>query len=135
MSPLLHPHTRHTSSLQLHPHTHHIINPGFVDGPRRSDCTAGQMDEEAGWWATSGKIGLPPLARVMGVGRQQQDWAYQHYNSSRILVRRHTFTQRVVDSWIPDNVVKAPSIQTHTQGAPSMVCPTWYTLTIHIQRP
>ena len=32
---------------------------------------AGQMDGEAGWWTTSGNIGLPPLARVMGVGRQQ----------------------------------------------------------------
>ena len=28
------------------------------------------MDGEAGWWTTSGNIGLPPLARVMGVGRQ-----------------------------------------------------------------
>ena len=28
------------------------------------------MDREAGWWTTSGNIGLPPLARVMGVGRQ-----------------------------------------------------------------
>ena len=64
---------RHTSSLQLHPHTHHIVAPGFVDKPRRSDCTAGQMDGEAGWWTTSGNIGLPPLARVMGVGRQQQE--------------------------------------------------------------
>ena len=53
-------------------HTHHIVTPGFVDRPRRSDCTAGQMDGEAGWWTTSGNIGLPPLARVMGVGRQQQ---------------------------------------------------------------
>ena len=53
-------HTRHTSSLQLHPHTHHIVTPGFVDSPRRSDCTAGQMDGEAGWWTTSGNIGLPP---------------------------------------------------------------------------
>ena len=52
-------HTRHTSSLQLHPHTHHIVTPGFVDRPRRSDCTAGQMDGEAGWWTTSGNIGLP----------------------------------------------------------------------------
>ena len=43
-----------------------------VDRPRRSDCTAGQMDGEAGWWTTSGNIGLPPLARAMGVGRQQQ---------------------------------------------------------------
>ena len=31
------------------------------------------MDGEAGWWTTSGKIGLPPLARVMGVGRQQPE--------------------------------------------------------------
>ena len=30
------------------------------------------MDGEAGWWTTSGNIGLPPLATVMGVGRQQQ---------------------------------------------------------------
>ena len=30
------------------------------------------MDGEAGWWTTSGNIGLPPLARVMGVGRQQK---------------------------------------------------------------
>ena len=39
-----------------HPHTHHIVAPGFVDRPRRSDCTAGQMDGEAGWWTTSGNI-------------------------------------------------------------------------------
>ena len=34
------------------------------------------MDGEAGWWTTSGNIGLSPLARVMGMGRQQQqqDW-------------------------------------------------------------
>ena len=30
------------------------------------------MDGEADWWTTSRNIGLPPLARVMGVGRQQQ---------------------------------------------------------------
>ena len=29
------------------------------------------MDGEAGRWTTSGNIGLPPLARAMGVGRQQ----------------------------------------------------------------
>ena len=29
------------------------------------------MDGEAGWWTTSGNIGLPPLARAMGVGKQQ----------------------------------------------------------------
>ena len=32
------------------------------------------MDGEAGWWTTSGNIGLLPLARVMGVGRQQQQY-------------------------------------------------------------
>ena len=41
------------------------------------------MDGEAGWWTTSGNIGLPPLARVMGVGRQQQhddvSLGYDHY--------------------------------------------------------
>ena len=30
------------------------------------------MDGEADWWTTSGNIGLPPIASVMGVGRQQQ---------------------------------------------------------------
>ena len=34
------------------------------------------MDGEAGWWTTSGNIGLPPLARAMGVGRQQQQFAF-----------------------------------------------------------
>ena len=71
-APYIIPHSRHTSSLQLHPHTHHIVTPGFVDRPRRSDCTAGQMDGEAGWWTTSGNIGLPPLAKVTRAGRQQQ---------------------------------------------------------------
>ena len=32
------------------------------------------MDGEAGWWTTNGNIGLPPLERVMGVGRQQQPY-------------------------------------------------------------
>ena len=31
------------------------------------------MDGEAGWWTTSWNIGLPPLARAMGVGRQQHE--------------------------------------------------------------
>ena len=69
--PLCNTHT-HDTSLQLHPHMHHIVTPGFVDIPRRYDCTAGHMGREAGWWTTSGRIGLPPLARVIGVGRQQQ---------------------------------------------------------------
>ena len=50
--PLCNTHTQNSSSLQLHPHTHHIFTPGFVDIPRRGDCTAG-------WWTTSGKIGFP----------------------------------------------------------------------------
>ena len=45
--------------------THHLFNCTHI-------CTAGHMDGEAGWWTTSRNIGLPPLARVMGVGRQQQ---------------------------------------------------------------
>ena len=38
----------------------------------RTDCAAGKMDGEAGWWTTSGNIGLPPLAMVIGVSRQQE---------------------------------------------------------------
>ena len=40
------------------------------------------MDGEAGWWTTSGNIGLPPLARVMGVGRQQhaKNWTLVEEN-------------------------------------------------------
>ena len=79
--------TRHTSSLQLHPHTHHIVTPGIVDRARRSYCTAGQMDGEAGWWTTSGNIGLPPLTRVMGVGRQQQ----QQVTFKRFSMPHNTF--------------------------------------------
>ena len=69
-----------TKSTPKHIH-HHIVIPGFVDIPRRSDCTSGQMDGEAGWWTTSGNIGLPPLARVMGVGRQQQQEPSSLHNS------------------------------------------------------
>ena len=57
-----------TSSLQLNLHMHHIGTPGFVDRPRRSDCTAGQMDGEADWWTTSGNIGLPPTSKGHGSG-------------------------------------------------------------------
>ena len=37
------------------------------------------MDGEAGWWTTSGNIGLPPLARAMGVGRQQWINKFEDY--------------------------------------------------------
>ena len=50
----------------------------FVDIPRPSDCSAGQMDGEAGWWTTSGNIGLPLLARIMREGRQQQQKDFGH---------------------------------------------------------
>ena len=30
------------------------------------------MDGEAGWWTSSVKVGMPPLARVKGVGTQDQ---------------------------------------------------------------
>ena len=36
------------------------------------------MDGEAGWWTTSGKIRLPPLAMVMGVDRQQQKQLFKN---------------------------------------------------------
>ena len=44
--------TRNASSHQQHPHTHHIFTLGVVDRPRRSGCTDGQMDGEAGSWTT-----------------------------------------------------------------------------------
>ena len=44
------------------------------------------MDGEAGWWTTSGNTGLPPLARVMGVGRQQQQDMFLMVMSSAYVV-------------------------------------------------
>ena len=60
----------------IHTHdTHHLFNCTHIRTTLPPldlwTDTAGQMDGEAGWWTTSGNIGLPPLARVMGVGRQQ----------------------------------------------------------------
>ena len=84
---------------------HHIVTHGFVDRPHRSDCTAGQMDGEAGWWTTSRNIGLPPLARVMGVGSQQQhlmhmlssdctvDMIYLDFSKAFDKVDMHSITQ------------------------------------------
>ena len=50
---------------------HHAVTTGFIDTTRWCDGTAVQMDEESDWWTTSGKIGLFPIARVKGIGRQQ----------------------------------------------------------------
>ena len=58
----------HGSDRQQQPHCH----PWICGQTSRGDSTPGQMDGEACWWTTSGKIGLPPLARVMGMGNQQQ---------------------------------------------------------------
>ena len=71
MPPLQHTYTTHIISSTAPTYAPHC-HPWILDRPRQSDCTAGQMDREPGWWTTSGKIRLFPLARVMGVGRQQQ---------------------------------------------------------------
>ena len=42
------------------------------------------MDGEAGWWTTSGNIGLPPLARAMGVGRQQQQEKVREKSGTKV---------------------------------------------------
>ena len=44
------------------------------------------MDGEAGWWTTSGNIGLPPLARAMGVGRQQHHIMVEAYSSTGLVM-------------------------------------------------
>ena len=72
LCPLCNIHTNDTHHIFNCTHTRTTLSPMDL-WTDRSDCTAGQMDGEAGWWTTSGNIGLPPpLSRVMGVGRQQQ---------------------------------------------------------------
>ena len=71
LCPLFNTHTHDTHHLFNCTHIRTIFPPRFVDRLRRSECTGGLVDEEAGWWTTSRKIRLPPLARVMGVARQQ----------------------------------------------------------------
>ena len=46
---------------------HRVVTPGFVDPAGVTELLA----REAGWMTTSGKIGLPLLAMVKVVGRQQ----------------------------------------------------------------
>ena len=68
-------HTHNTHHLSNCTHIRTTLSPlDLWTDPRRSNYTAGQMDGEADWWTTSGNVGLPPLARVMGVGRQQQQY-------------------------------------------------------------
>ena len=58
-----------------------------MDRPRQGVGTNGQMDGEAGWWTTSGKIGLPSLARVMGVGRKHQDSRFDKTTRLKVALR------------------------------------------------
>ena len=89
------------------------VTPGFVDRPRRSDCTAGQMDGEAGWWTTNGNIGLPPLARVMGVCRQQQ-----HVNkSSSTDITTVSNTQYSRTSWTTQHAL----LSDHLASSPQLI--------------
>ena len=43
-----HIHHHYAPSVTLTHMTHHIVTHGFVDRPHWSDCTAGQLDGEAG---------------------------------------------------------------------------------------
>ena len=59
--------------------THHLFNCTHIRttlssldlGTVPAGLTA-LLGGEAGWWTTSGNIGLPPIARVMGVGKQHK---------------------------------------------------------------
>ena len=53
------------------------------------------MDGEAGWWTTSGNIELPPLARVMGVGRQQHNTPVEPSSLHNSKHTKHTHATRV----------------------------------------
>ena len=54
------------------------------------------MDGEAGWWTTSGNIGLPPLARAMGVGRQQQQQDTNHTSTTHFAALKRYFPDSLV---------------------------------------
>ena len=53
------------------------------------------MDGEAGWWTTIGNIGLPPLARVMGVGRQQQEDILGHFLFDKDNIKRGYYKSEI----------------------------------------
>ena len=59
-------HTTHTISSTAPTYT---VTPRFVDRLHWSDGAADQIERYAGWWTKIGMIGLPPQARVKGVGR------------------------------------------------------------------
>ena len=60
------------------------------------------MDGEAGWWTTSGKIGLPPLARVMGVGRQQQLVAGSEGDQKKLFSLIHSLLGSKKNTLLPE---------------------------------
>ena len=70
LCPLCHIHTYDTHHLFNCTHIRTTLSP--LDLWTDPAGVNALLDGEAGWWTTSGNIGLPPLARVMGVGRQQQ---------------------------------------------------------------
>ena len=65
------------------------------------------MDGEAGWWTTSENIVLPPLARVMGLGRQQQQLIYA-------LISIHLdYCNSVLYNLPKSNILRLQRIQNH----------------------
>ena len=51
-------HTTHINSSTAATYAPHC-HPSISGQTRRSECTAGQMDGEAGWWTTSGRLDYP----------------------------------------------------------------------------
>ena len=78
------------------------------------------MDGEAGWWITSGNIGLPSLARVMGVGRQQQ--VYNIEKMMKELPTRTEIQNIVVLNSRPTNQHTNKPHQSTPATTPDMVC-------------
>ena len=70
------------------------------------------MDGEAGWWTTSGNIGLPPLARVMGVGRQQQPILGYIKIALRDNKYKHNFEGPKTEAWGTPQIILAKSDKT-----------------------
>ena len=60
------------------------------------------MDGEDGWWTTSGNIGLPPLARVMGVCRQQHNQLIHNYRSISVLPFFSEIFEKIVYKYVID---------------------------------
>ena len=62
------------------------------------------MDGEAGWWTTSG---LPPLARVMGVGRQQQHNRARYLDIEQMVNHELRDAERVYVNGILQNGIES----------------------------